>query len=206
MKRCKKYIIVFLTFILALSSFCACLDSGETEEEMISRYFTYNYAEKKDKVTKIDLIDYTPDATFWWKSEITQSLDFDFVAFDESKVEVKEILATEETDAFLCDLSAREFYCINPKNTISEINTPAGRSVRITYIDGTFDLISYGYFLTGAYDTRYEISAYTEFDMSGNIINISWIFDFDWHTLVAANYFDTKVVLIECNVEYIEEA
>ncbi len=195
----RKCLTILVTLVLATSCFSAC-------EEETDNSFTYDYAGNKGRVVQIDLIDYITDATRWWARCDKDAIpDYDFKSFDESKVELKEILPTEEIDGFLYELSTKTINRNRQEKSTTEINTPCGRSVRITYNDGSFDLISYfSYYENESSTYLIKQACYAEFDANGGIISISWIDEYGWYTLVAANYFDTKIEPIECNVEVIE--
>ena len=195
MNKARKCITAVLTVCLT-AGVCSACDYDYDEE-----YFTYDYLANKDRVVSIDLIDYTPNATYLTGGGV-DTLHIDPIPFDASKVLVQEELPSEEIDAFLLEFSQKDVYRHELEELYSwTIDTPFGRSVRITYDDGSFDLISYGKFFTED-DPEYptSVACYAEFDNSGNITYrgaISWG---GWYSLVAANYFDTKIVSLVCNV------
>ena len=199
MKRLKKRIAI-LSAIIALSS---CF-SGCTDEYLSTHYFTYDYETNKERVIKIDLIDYTPDAKIWvsdWGQCPNEKL-----SFDESRVAVQEVLSEEKIDSFLYELSLCEVYQSDQDGDTWQTNTPCGRAVRLLYDDGSFDLISIAsfYIYEDSYSRLYYHTNYTSFSPDGTILTIQTKSDFDWHMVVAANYFDTKIQAIECDIEYIE--
>ena len=197
MNKARKCITAVLAVCLTVSVFSAC--------DYDDAYFTYDYQANKERVVSVDLIEYTPNATYV-TSRGSELVHIDPMPFDASKVLVQEVLPSEEIDAFLLDLSQEEVYRYESEELYSwTIDTPFGRSVRITYDDGSFDLISFGKFFTED-DPDYPVSVacYAEFDANGNITYrgaISWG---GWYSLVAANYFDTKIVSLVCNVTYKE--
>ena len=207
MKNIKKLIVILLMAVFTMTCFTSCFDFLESQlDDYYETYYSaYDYELNKDRVVKIDLIDYTPEATTLrdlWDRAITC---YEYKPFDQSKVVVKEELPNEEIDAFLYELSVKEVYQVDQKKFTSGSNTPYGRSVRISYNDGTFDLISYGFFYKeeDSYKKKLCDSYYTKFLANGEIISIE-IIGYEWYALVAANYFDTKIVPIECDVKYIE--
>ncbi|MBE5737776.1 MAG: hypothetical protein E7348_05185 [Clostridiales bacterium] len=214
MKNIKKLIVILLMAVFTMTCFTSCFDFLESffdedaywDDYYETYYSAYDYELNKDRVVKIDLIDYTPEVTEWWDRWGVGAIpDYEYKPFDQSKVVVKEELPEEEIDAFLYELSAKDVYQIDQKDSTSECNTPYGRCVRISYNDGTFDLISYGFFYReeDSYKTKLYDSHYTKFLADGEIVSIEDI-GYNWYALVAANYFDTKIVPIECEVEFIQ--
>lgn len=203
MKNIKKLIVILLMAVFTMTCFTSCFDS--LESQLDDDHKTYDYALNKDRVVKIDLIDYTPQVTVWSDMLSIGIPDYEYKPFDQSKVVVKEELPNEEIDAFLRDFSAKEVYQEDQKKFTSESNTPYGRSVRISYNDGTFDLISYGFFYKeeDSYKTKLYDLHYTKFLADGEIVSIE-VISYSWYALVAANYFDTKIVPIEGEVEFIQ--
>ena len=126
MKCGKKYVTVLLTAVLMTGCFSSCFDFSKNNR-IDNNYITYNYIANKDRVVKIDLIDYRPNATKWWDRWERDAIpDYEYIPFDEARVFVQERLPTDENDLFLYDLSLKEVYCFNQKDATSEINTPCG--------------------------------------------------------------------------------
>ena len=207
MKNIKKLIVILLMAVFTMTCFTSCFDSLENgNQEIYDEYKTYDYELNKDRVMSIDLIDYTPQVTRFGDHWGKGFPDYEYMLFDESKVVVKEQLPNEEIDAFLYELSVKEVYQLDQKKFSDVCNTPYGRCIRISYNDGTFDLISYGFFYRreGRSWYKFQDSYYTKFLSDGKILSIEHIESNNWYMLVFANYFDTKIEPIKCDVEYVE--
>jgi hypothetical protein len=141
-------------------------------------FFEYKYSELSENVVKVELINYdNPRAKKINNFILIRRIQ----RFDFKKMEILETLDNEELDAFLKSLSNI------PLSTMwIHSNSLVGKSIKITYSNDDFDVLSYtndGSRLFVKYDNRGRVKEFV------GIIN-----DYrDIHINILNNYFETQI-------------
>jgi hypothetical protein len=116
MKKLLVFVLVFCLFSLV-----SC-DPGS---------FWFNHDELTENVKSIELIEYNNDAAEKLFNNTDKVLPFDF-----DKMEIIETLSDEKKEIFIDDISNQRFLLV-----WEHLNSPQGRSVKITYQNGDFDIL-----------------------------------------------------------------
>ena len=131
---------------------------------------SYSYPELVDDVVRVELINYrNPEAktinTFFSQRELQTRFDF-------SKMEVLETLDEEMMDGFFSELSSIWLW-----NHWVHLDSPLGRSVRLVYSNGDFEVISccFGNGVEGGLIVRYDSSG----KLLKNIGLVKYSYEFD---------------------------
>ena len=118
----KKVITLFL-FVSILFSLIGCDPAS----------FHYTYEDLESNVESIELINYNNSDAIELFEKRNEVKDFDF-----SKLEIISVLSKEKTNDFLLEFSKIEFMLV-----WRHLDSPKGKSIKINYIDGSFDIICY---------------------------------------------------------------
>lgn len=122
----KKIITIFVAILLVICSLCTFVACDPNT-------FYFDYDELKENVIRVELIYYdNPNAKKLFEQR-DKVLPFDF-----DKMEIVEILSENEMDNFLHDLSEHPFM-----TDWIHSDSPIGYSIRIVYLNGDFEVISY---------------------------------------------------------------
>lgn len=118
----KKIIVLFL-FVLNLLTLTGCDPSA----------YYYNYEDLNSNVISVELINYDNNEAIelFEKREKVKSFDF-------SKLNVIEVLDNYKCSEFLLEFSKIEFMLV-----WRHLDSPRGESIKINYVDGSFDVICY---------------------------------------------------------------
>lgn len=103
----------------------------------------YDYEELKSNVASVELINYNNDDAV----ELFENRD-KVKPFVFSKMQVIDILPEEKTEDFLSDFSEIRFLLV-----WRHLDSPKGKSVKINYTDGSFDIICFEAQFSCQYDS-----------------------------------------------------
>ena len=118
----KKIIVLFL-FVLNLITLTGCDPSS----------YYYSFEDLNSNVISIELINYVNNDAIELFEKRDKVKNFDF-----SKLNVIETLENENNDDFLLNFSQIEFMLV-----WRHLDSPKGESIKINYVDGSFDVICY---------------------------------------------------------------
>ena len=131
-----KKMLIFIVLICVLS-FSSC-DPGS---------FWFDYDELIANVKSIELIDYHNDEA----EKLFNNRD-DVLPFDFDKMEIIEVLPNENMEIFINDLSQQRFLLI-----WKHLDSPQGRSIKITYKNEDFDILCCNVSFSCQYDSSGEV-------------------------------------------------
>lgn len=118
----KKIIVLFL-FILNLITLTGCDPSS----------YYYSFEDLNRNVISIELINYMNNDSIELFEKRDKVKNFDF-----SKLNVIDTLENENNNDFLLNFSQIEFMLV-----WRHLDSPKGESIKINYVDGSFDVICY---------------------------------------------------------------
>ena len=134
----KRIIVIFL-FILNLITLTGCDPSS----------YYYSYEDLISNVISIELINYVNNDAVELFGKKDKVKNFDF-----SKLNIKKVLDNDKNSEFLLEFSKIEFMLV-----WRHLDSPKGESVKINYLDGSFDVICY------------YVQFSCQYDKSGNVKN-----------------------------------
>ena len=134
----KKIIALFL-FVLNLITLTGCDPSS----------YYYSFEDLNSNVISIELINYVNNDAVELFGKKDKVKNFDF-----SKLNIKKVLDNDKNSEFLLEFSKIEFMLV-----WRHLDSPKGESVKINYLDGSFDVICY------------YVQFSCQYDKSGNVKN-----------------------------------